>query len=160
MRRVGTHRRTLEAQLIFYGHASLHLLSAFGLPFIQISPLYTDSGRYFLDRLRLMALAVVFPEIITTAAWSEKRHAQSLLQDVNRSHGHLSKVSGPKVVVDVMTIKVRNNYPVDIFSLLFPRFLWGLYNLAYEPCSSELESCSRKTPTNRPTTPSIKTIRT
>ncbi|PLB49778.1 hypothetical protein P170DRAFT_426646 [Aspergillus steynii IBT 23096] len=51
----------------------------------------------FFDRLGLMGLAIVFPEIIITAAWSQRRRGQSLLADVNRSFGYLPKVSGPKL---------------------------------------------------------------
>ncbi|KAF5863259.1 hypothetical protein ETB97_010381 [Aspergillus alliaceus] len=46
-----------------------------------------------LERLGLMALAIIFPEIIITSAWGERRRAKALLIDVNRPLGQMAKRS-------------------------------------------------------------------
>ncbi|KAE8385390.1 hypothetical protein BDV23DRAFT_18963 [Aspergillus alliaceus] len=56
-------------------------------------PLVYRTWPTFLERLGLMFLAIVFPEVIISSAWSQRRRAKELLYDVNRSIGRTA--TGP-----------------------------------------------------------------
>ncbi|KAE8136105.1 hypothetical protein BDV38DRAFT_294149 [Aspergillus pseudotamarii] len=54
-------------------------------------PVVHNAWSTLFERLGLMGLAIIFPEIIITSAWGQRRRAKNLLVEVNRSLGRTTK---------------------------------------------------------------------
>lgn len=60
-------------------------------------PVVHNAWSTLFERLGLMVLAIIFPEIIITSAWGQRRRAKNLLVEVNRSLGRPTKKTTSEV---------------------------------------------------------------
>ncbi|KAL4882877.1 hypothetical protein BJY04DRAFT_216964 [Aspergillus karnatakaensis] len=80
-------------------------------------PLIYNFWSSFAERLRLMLLAIMFPEFILTGAWDERRQALSLFNDVQASIGGLASTTKPHPHTPPPSMNERANDD-DVLTLL------------------------------------------